>query len=196
MVKIFVNRLANTPKEFDKSRSELKAEIAEFDNVVEKLEEEYRASHIGKGTAAAGLPLGRGRRICPYGCAGGRNNFGTASTGTAIATVKRSCRNKCSSGMARRRRTGCAGGGGSCQQEAHLLALAGPIGWGLVLQASLAEPYSARRKTVKSLMKHNRKSARFAQNQRTSRDGTWCARTQDAHIRSTIAVLKALLMCW
>lgn len=39
----FVNRLANTPKEFDKSWSELKAEIAEFDNVVEKLEEEYRA---------------------------------------------------------------------------------------------------------------------------------------------------------
>ncbi|MEI6913447.1 hypothetical protein WCV54_29365, partial [Klebsiella pneumoniae] len=56
----FVNRLANTPKEFDKSWSELKAEIEEFDDVVEKLEEEYRASHVGKGTAAAGVAVGAG----------------------------------------------------------------------------------------------------------------------------------------
>ena len=36
-----MSQLANKPKEFDKSWSELKAEIVEFDNVVEKLEEEY-----------------------------------------------------------------------------------------------------------------------------------------------------------
>ena len=61
----FVNRLANTPKEFDKSWSELKAEIAEFDDVVEKLEEEYRASHVGKSTAAAVLPWVQAWRRSP-----------------------------------------------------------------------------------------------------------------------------------
>ena len=48
-VENYVSQLANKPKEFDKSWSELKAEIVEFDNVVEKLEEEYRTSHVGKG---------------------------------------------------------------------------------------------------------------------------------------------------
>ncbi len=55
-----MSQLANKPKEFDKSWSELKAEIVEFDNVVEKLEEEYRTSHVGKGTATAGVAVGAG----------------------------------------------------------------------------------------------------------------------------------------
>jgi hypothetical protein len=63
-----VSQLANKPKEFDKSWSELKAEIVEFDNVVEKLEEEYRTSHVGKGTATAGVAVGAGvaafARLC------------------------------------------------------------------------------------------------------------------------------------
>ncbi len=84
----FVNRLTNMPKEFDKSWSELKAEIAEFDNVVEKLEEEYRASHIGKGTAAAGVAVGAGvAAFAPTAALAVATTFGTASTGTAIATL-------------------------------------------------------------------------------------------------------------
>lgn len=67
-VENYVSQLANKPKEFDKSWSELKAEIVEFDNVVEKLEEEYRTSHVGKGTATAGVAVGAGvtafARLC------------------------------------------------------------------------------------------------------------------------------------
>ncbi|MCQ7031718.1 hypothetical protein [Escherichia coli] len=69
----------------------MKAEIAEFDNVVEKLEEEYRASHIGKGTAAAGVAVGAGvAAFAPTAALAVATTFGTASTGTAIATIRAS----------------------------------------------------------------------------------------------------------
>ena len=114
----FVNRLANTPKEFDKSWSELKAEIAEFDNVVEKLEEEYRASHIGKGTAAAGVAVGAGvAAFAPTAALAVATTFGTASTGTAIATLSGAAATNAAwhgSAAAHWLRVAVA-----CQQEAH-----------------------------------------------------------------------------
>lgn len=87
-VENYVSQLANKPKEFDKSWSELKAEIVEFDNVVEKLEEEYRTSHVGKGTATAGVAVGAGvAAFAPTAALAVATTFGTASTGTAIATL-------------------------------------------------------------------------------------------------------------
>lgn len=56
--------------------------------MVEKLEEEYRASHVGKGTAAAGVAVGAGvAAFAPTAALAIATTFGTASTGTAIATL-------------------------------------------------------------------------------------------------------------
>ncbi|MDE9679731.1 MULTISPECIES: hypothetical protein [Citrobacter] len=144
----FVNRLANTPKEFDKSWSELKAEIAEFDNVVEKLEEEYRASHIGKGTAAAGVAVGAGvAAFAPTAALAVATTFGTASTGTAIATLSGAAATNAA--LAWLGGGALAAGGGGMSAGSALLALAGPIGWGIGAVGIAGGTLLARRKNGK-----------------------------------------------
>lgn len=87
-VESYINRMKNTPIEFDKSFAEFKAEIVEFDDVVEKLEMEYNKSHVGKGTAAVGIAAGAGfAAFAPTAALAVATTFGTASTGTAIATL-------------------------------------------------------------------------------------------------------------
>ncbi|MDL5414136.1 hypothetical protein QSI25_18720 [Citrobacter amalonaticus] len=144
----FVNRLANTPKEFEKSWSELKAEIAEFDNVVEKLEEEYRASHIGKGTAAAGVAVGAGvAAFAPTAALAVATTFGTASTGTAIATLSGAAATNAA--LAWLGGGALAAGGGGMSAGSALLALAGPIGWGIGAVGIAGGTLLARRKNGK-----------------------------------------------
>ena len=144
----FVNRLANTPKEFDKSWSELKAEIAEFDDVVEKLEEEYRASHVGKGTAAAGVAVGAGvAAFAPTAALAIATTFGTASTGTAIATLSGAAATNAA--LAWLGGGALAAGGGGMSPGSALLALAGPVGWGIGAVGIAGGTLLARRKNGK-----------------------------------------------
>lgn len=144
----FINRLANTPKEFDKSWSELKAEIAEFDDVVEKLEEEYRASHVGKGTAAAGVAVGAGvAAFAPTAALAIATTFGTASTGTAIATLSGAAATNAA--LAWLGGGALAAGGGGMSAGSALLALAGPVGWGIGAVGIAGGTLLARRKNGK-----------------------------------------------
>ncbi|MEI9599383.1 hypothetical protein V5030_09115 [Moellerella wisconsensis] len=144
----FINRLANTPKEFDKSWSELKAEIAEFDNIVEKLEEEYRASHVGKGTAAAGAVVGAGvAAFAPTAALAVATTFGTASTGTAIATLSGAAATNAA--LAWLGGGALAAGGGGMSAGSALLALSGPIGWGIGAVGIAGGTLLARRKNGK-----------------------------------------------
>ncbi|AEN63589.1 hypothetical protein Entas_0841 [Enterobacter soli] len=144
----FINRLANTPKEFDKSWSELKAEIAEFDDVVEKLEEEYRASHVGKGTAAAGVAVGAGvAAFAPTAALAIATTFGTASTGTAIATLSGTAATNAA--LAWLGGGALAAGGGGMSAGSALLALAGPVGWGIGAVGIAGGTLLARRKNGK-----------------------------------------------
>lgn len=144
----FVNKLANTPKEFDKSWSELKAEIAEFDNVVEKLEEEYRASHIGKGTATAGVAVGAGvAAFAPTAALAVATTFGTASTGTAIASLSGAAATNAA--LAWLGGGALAAGGGGMSAGSALLALAGPVGWGIGAVGIAGGTLLARRKNGK-----------------------------------------------
>ena len=144
----FINRLANSPKEFDKSWSELKAEIAEFDDVVEKLEEEYRASHVGKGTAAAGVAVGAGvAAFAPTAALAIATTFGTASTGTAIATLSGAAATNAALAWLGGGALGAGGGGMSAGSA--LLALAGPVGWGIGAVGIASGTLLARRKNGK-----------------------------------------------
>lgn len=144
----FVNRLVNKPKEFDKSWSELKAEIAEFDNVVEKLEEEYRTSHVGKGTAAAGVAVGAGvAAFAPTAALAIATTFGTASTGTAIATLSGAAATNAA--LAWLGGGALAAGGGGMSAGGALLALAGPVGWGIGAVGIAGGTLLARRKNGK-----------------------------------------------
>lgn len=144
----YVNRLANTPKEFDKSWSEFKAEIAAFDNVVEKLEAEYRQSHIGKGTAAAGVAAGAGvAAFAPTAALAVATTFGTASTGTAISMLSGAAATNAA--LAWLGGGALAAGGGGMAAGNALLALAGPIGWGIGAVGIAGGTLLARRKNGK-----------------------------------------------
>lgn len=107
--------------------------------MVEKLEEEYRASHVGKGTAAAGVAVGAGvAAFAPTAALAIATTFGTASTGTAIATLSGAA------AIIPPRQLGggaLAAGGGGMSAGSALLALAGPVGWGSARWVSQAEPY-------------------------------------------------------
>lgn len=85
--------------------------------MVEKLEEEYRASHVGKGTAAAGVAVGAGvAAFAPTAALAIATTFGTASTGTAIATLSgAAATNAAGSWVAVRSRQAVAG----CLREVH-----------------------------------------------------------------------------
>ncbi|UUE34907.1 hypothetical protein L0Y26_14540 [Pectobacterium aroidearum] len=144
----FVNRLANKPKEFDKSWEDLRTEIAEFDGVVEKLEEEYRSSHVGKGTAAAGVAVGAGvAAFAPTAALAVATTFGTASTGTAIATLSGAAATNAA--LAWLGGGALVAGGGGMSAGSALLALAGPIGWGIGAVGIAGGTLLARRKNGK-----------------------------------------------
>lgn len=135
-------------KEFDKSWSELKAEIEEFDDVVEKLEEEYRSSHVGKGTAAAGVAVGAGvAAFAPTAALAIATTFGTASTGTAIATLSGAAATNAA--LAWLGGGALAAGGGGMSAGSALLALAGPVGWGIGAMGIAGGTLLARRKNGK-----------------------------------------------
>ncbi|MGL6005143.1 hypothetical protein [Aeromonas sobria] len=129
-VESYINRMKNTPIEFDKSFAEFKAEIVEFDDVVEKLEMEYNKSHVGKGTAAVGIAAGAGfAAFAPTAALAVATTFGTASTGTAIATLSGAAATNAA--LAWLGGGALAAGGGGMSAGGALLALAGPLGWGI-----------------------------------------------------------------
>ena len=126
----FINSIANTPKEFDKKMGLIKEEVKQFKETEEfakeALEGEIKA---GVGIAAAtGAGLGFAS-IAPTVAMQIATTFGRASTGTAIKALSGAAAQKAAlawlGGGAL-----AAGGGGIAAGEA-LLALAGPIGWGL-----------------------------------------------------------------
>ena len=138
-VEEYVNGLANTPKEFDKSVRAFRIEIDRFDSTVQRINTEaVKAERIGGGVGMAGATAGVG--LAAFGPAAAlavATTFGTASTGTAISALSGAAATKAAlawlGGGAL-----VAGGGGMAAGNA-LLALAGPVGWtvaGLTLVAS------------------------------------------------------------
>ncbi|HII3142856.1 TPA: hypothetical protein ACY3HI_001171 [Citrobacter braakii] len=147
-VETYINKMKNTPVEFDKSYSEFKSEIKVFDNIVEKLEKEYRESYVGKGTAAAGVAAGAGvAAFAPTAALAVATTFGTASTGTAIASLSGAAATNAA--LAWLGGGALAAGGGGMSAGSALLALAGPVGWGIGALGIAGGTLLARRKNGK-----------------------------------------------
>lgn len=126
----FINSIANTPKEFNKKMGLVKEEIKQFRETEkfakEALESEIRA---GVGVAvAAGAGLGFAG-VAPKIAMLIATTFGRASTGTAIRTLYGAAAKKAA--LAWLGRGALAAGGAGIAGGKALLALAGPIGWGL-----------------------------------------------------------------
>lgn len=129
-VEEYVTSLANTPKEFVKEIAEVKLSIKEFNEAV-RIEKENSANNI-KGATAAAAGTAAGGAIAALGPTAAMTiatTFGTASTGTAIASLSGAAAN--SAALAWLGGGSLAAGGGGMAAGNALLALAGPVGWGI-----------------------------------------------------------------
>ena len=127
-VEEYVNLLANSPKEFDKTIAETRIEADRFKGVVKRFEvEAARAARIGSSTGAAGAAVGVGvAALAPSEAMAIATTFGTASTGTAISALSGAAATNAA--LAWLGGGALAAGGGMAGGSA-LLALAGPVGW-------------------------------------------------------------------
>jgi hypothetical protein len=125
----YVNMLANSPKEFDKSFSEYKAEFKVFNDLVHELKiEAAKADFQAGSTAGAGVVTGIGvAAFGPTAAMAIATTFGTASTGTAIASLSGAAATNAA--LAWLGGGALVAGGGGMAAGSAFLAMAGPIGW-------------------------------------------------------------------
>lgn len=138
-VEEYVNVLANTPKEFDKSVRAFRVEIDRFGSTVQRIETEAAESKkIGSGVGLAGATTGIGlAAFGPSAALAVATTFGTASTGAAISALSGAAATNAA--VAWLGGGALAAGGGGMAAGNALLALAGPVGWtvgGLALVGS------------------------------------------------------------
>lgn len=127
-VEEYVNILANTPKEFAKQIAEVKISIKDFNEAI-KIEKENASNNI-KGASAAITGTAAGGAIAALGPTAAMafaTTFGTASTGTAIASLSGAAATNAA--LAWLGGGALAAGGGGMGAGSAFLALAGPIGW-------------------------------------------------------------------
>ena len=130
-VETFINLLANKPREIEKIASEVAVRRNAFEKEVEQLAIEAKeADKMGKGIAGGGLLAGAGvSAFGPTAAMGIDTTFGTASTGTAIATLAGAAQtNAALAWLGGGALT--AGGAGMAGGQAFL-AMAGPVGWAI-----------------------------------------------------------------
>ena len=130
-VESYVNTLANSPKEFDTTVAEFRVEADRFQGTVKRLETEAsRSTKIGSVTGTAGVAAGVGvAALGPSAAMAVATTFGTASTGTAISALSGAAATNAA--LAWLGGGALAAGGGGMAGGSTLLALAGPVGWGV-----------------------------------------------------------------
>ena len=148
-VEAYVNKLANSPKEFDRAVEQYRIESGRFESQVEQLEVEVaQATTVGSATGAAGAVAGVGvAALGPSAAVAVATTFGAASTGTAISALSGAAATNAA--LAWLGGGALAAGGGGMAAGKALLALAGPVGWtvaGVALAGSAAYLHSKNRK--------------------------------------------------
>ena len=121
-VEEYVNRLAHSPREFDKSVREFRIEVDRFSETIQRIETEaYRSETVGGAAGVSGAAAGVGvATLGPSVAMAVATTFGTASTGTAISTL---------SGAAAANAALAWLGGGAVAAGNALLVVAGPVDW-------------------------------------------------------------------
>ncbi|MDR2013996.1 MAG: hypothetical protein LBP99_00015 [Azoarcus sp.] len=130
-VETYVNSLANTPKEYDRTFAEYRVERTAFDGLVAKVDVQLCDIAIkGVGGAGAGIATGAATAFMgPTAAIAIATTFGTASTGAAITTLSGAAATNAA--LAWLGGGAIAAGGGGMVAGNALLALAGPVGWTL-----------------------------------------------------------------
>lgn len=156
-VEEYINQLANSPKEFNKSFSNYKIEFEIFNDLVEAFNAESIDTTVkAGGTVVAGVVAGAGTAaLMPSVALGIATTFGTASTGTAISSLTGAAASKAA--LAWLGGGALAKGGAGIVGGKALLALAGPIGIGIGAVSVIGGGLLASSKNKKSAMEINEK---------------------------------------
>lgn len=136
-VEELVNSIANHPKSFDSGLSEIIAHRNEFKEAEAFAREELEAARQSATGAGAGVAAGMAvASMAPSAALWVATTFGTASTGTAISTLSGAAATQAA--LAWLGGGALATGGGGTAAGSALLAMAGPIGWGIAGATLLA----------------------------------------------------------
>lgn len=131
IVERYINTIANTPKTFEKEFAEINFIVNSFNNELSQIENESdKVGKVSGGVAGAGIAAGAGvAAFAPTAAMAVATTFGTASTGTAIASLSGAAATNAALAWLGGGAV-VAGGGGMAAGNA-LLALAGPVGWAI-----------------------------------------------------------------
>lgn len=125
-----VNSIARHPKSYDWDIANIKVERQKFKGTIEYAKEQEKVLKKSAGNAAAGAAAGVGvASLAPTAAMWVATTFGTASTGTAISALSGAAATNAA--LAWLGGGALAAGGGGMVAGQALLALAGPVGWGI-----------------------------------------------------------------
>lgn len=142
-VEEIINSIANVPQEFDKQLGEIKQHLQSFEQTKEYADKAYKeAIKSGVGIFAGIAAGGTIATAAPAAAIRIATTFGRATTGRAISTLSGKAARRAAIGWLGRHTGGIATkgvvvGSGYASGKA-LLALAGPIGWGLTAVTTTA----------------------------------------------------------
>lgn len=126
----FINSIAKHPKEFDVDISEITINRESFKKALEYGKEEQKK--LKQSAVGAGSGVAAGAAVASMGPTAAMwvaTTFGTASTGTAISALSGAAATNAA--LAWLGGGALAAGGGGMAAGQALLALAGPVGWGI-----------------------------------------------------------------
>ena len=147
-VECFINSIANRPKEFDTVIAQIQIERKQFRDTCAFAKQELDAARKSAFEAGAGVAGGMAvAALAPSAAMWIATTFGTASTGTAISTLSGAVATKAA--LAWLGGGALAAGGGGVAAGNALLALAGPIGWGIAGASLLTSIILFRNKKMK-----------------------------------------------
>lgn len=157
-VERYINSIANTPKEFDKEFDAIRINIASFKALSEITYDEKLMIKIAGGGTAAGVAAGVATAaFAPTAAMAIATTFGTASTGAAISGL---------SGAAATNAALAWLGGGGMAAGNTLLALAGPIGWGIGAVSLVAGGVFASKKNKEAAIKADKERLEISKEHR------------------------------
>ncbi|HJH69553.1 MAG TPA: hypothetical protein OIM39_00385 [Bacteroidaceae bacterium] len=128
------DRIRNTPEDKQIELNRIKECVHNWKNQVEKIERDYEVSRTAVNAGAAGAAMGVGlATLGPTAAMGIATTFGVASTGTAISALSGAAATNAA--LAWLGGGALAAGGGGMAAGNTLIALAGPVGWGIAIAA-------------------------------------------------------------
>ena len=157
---IYINYLANSPKEFDKSVNSLKISFKKFDAILKKIEASDNVATVSGTTSGAGVVAGAGvAAFGPSAAIAIATTFGTASTGTAISALSGAAATNAA--LAWLGGGAIAASGGGMAAGNALLALSGPVGWAIGGSALIGGALWARKKNKKIANEANKEAIKI-----------------------------------